>query len=54
MKEAGVDFAEVPLPHTIRTRVLGAVAKAATVPQLFVNGELIGGSEAIQAWLAKR
>jgi glutaredoxin-like protein len=54
LKEAGVEFAEVPLPHTIRTRVLGAIAKAATVPQLFVNGELIGGSEAIQAWLAKR
>jgi glutaredoxin-like protein len=54
LKEAGVDFAEVPLPHTIRTRVLGAIAKAATVPQLFVNGELIGGSQAIQAWLAKR
>ena len=54
LKEAGVEFAEVPLPHTIRTRVLGAIAKAATVPQLFVNGQLIGGSEAIQAWLAKR
>lgn len=54
LKEAGVEFSEVPLPHTIRTRVLGAIAKAATVPQLFVNGELIGGSEAIQAWLAKR
>jgi glutaredoxin-like protein len=54
LKEAGLDFAEVPLPHTIRTRVLGAIAKAATVPQLFVNGELIGGSQAIQAWLAKR
>jgi glutathione-dependent peroxiredoxin len=25
-----------------------------TVPQLFVNGELIGGSDAIEAWLAQR
>jgi glutaredoxin-like protein len=52
--EAGVDYAEVNLPHTIRTRVLGAVAKARTVPQLFVNGELIGGSEEIEAWVKQR
>jgi hypothetical protein len=31
LKEAGVEFAEVNLPHTIRTRVLGALAKAETV-----------------------
>lgn len=54
LNEAGVDFAEVSLPHTVRTRVLGAIAKARTVPQLFVNGELIGGSEQIEAWVEKR
>ena len=42
------------LPHTIRTRVLGAIAKARTVPQLFANGELIGGSEQIDAWVKSR
>jgi glutaredoxin-like protein len=51
LKEAGVEYAEVNLPQTIRTRVLGAIAKAQTVPQLFVNGELIGGSEQIDAWV---
>jgi glutaredoxin-like protein len=51
---AGIVFAEVDLPHGIRTRALGAIAKAQTVPQLFVNGELIGGSEAIEEWVAKR
>ena len=51
---AGVEFAEVDLPHTIRTRALGAIARARTVPQLFVNGELIGGGEAIEAWAAQR
>ncbi len=54
LQEAGVDYAEVSLPHTTRTRVLGAIAKARTVPQLFVNGELIGGSEEIEGWLQKR
>jgi glutaredoxin-related protein len=44
----------VDLPHTIRTRAPGAIAKARTVPQLFVNGELIGGSDAAEAWIAKR
>jgi glutaredoxin-like protein len=53
LHEAGIEFAEVPLPHTIRTRVLGAIAGAQTVPQLFVNGHLVGGSDAIDAWLRK-
>lgn len=52
--EAGIEFAEVPLPHTIRTRALGAIANAKTVPQLFVNGELIGGGDEIEKWVARR
>jgi len=51
---AKVPYAEVPLPHHIRTRALGAIAKARTVPQLFVNGNLIGGSEAIEEWVKGR
>ncbi|MEO7642459.1 MAG: glutathione peroxidase [Ramlibacter sp.] len=54
LHEAGVDFAEVDLPHTVRTRALGAIAKARTVPQLFVNGALVGDSEAIEKWLQGR
>ena len=54
LHEAGIEFAEVDLPHTVRTRALGAIAKARTVPQLFVNGALVGDSEAIAAWVAKR
>ena len=49
-----MEYAEIPLPHSVRTRALGAIAKARTVPQLFVNGELIGGSEAIEEWVKKR
>lgn len=54
LNEADVVYADVNLPHTIRTRALGAIAKARTVPQLFVNGKLIGGSEAVAEWVAKR
>lgn len=54
LHEAGVEFAEVDLPHTLRTRALGAIARARTVPQLFVNGELIGNGDAIEHWVARR
>lgn len=54
LNDAGIPFAEVDLPHTIRTRALGAIARAKTVPQLFVNGDAIGGSEAIEAWVKQR
>ena len=54
LSEAGVTYAEVDLPHTVRTRALGAIAKAKTVPQLFVNGRLIGGSDAVEEWVKQR
>ena len=54
LSEAGIDYAEVPLPHTIRSKALGAIAKAETVPQVFVDGKLIGGSEALQNFLSTR
>ncbi len=52
--EAGIDYAEVPLPHTIRSKALGALANAQTVPQVFVGGPLIGGSEALESYLRSR
>lgn len=54
LDEAGVGYADVPLPHSIRTRALGAIAKAQTVPQMFVNGELVGDSEAVEEWVKRR
>jgi glutaredoxin-like protein len=54
LDEAGYDYAEVPLPHTIRSKALGAIAKAQTVPQVFVNGERIGGSDELKRWLDER
>jgi glutaredoxin-like protein len=54
LTEAGYDFVEVPLPHTIRSKALGAIAKAQTVPQVFINGRLIGGSEELAAFLKEK
>ncbi|MDX9741688.1 MAG: glutathione peroxidase [Gammaproteobacteria bacterium] len=53
LDELGYRYAEVPLPHTRRTRVVGAIAGAKTVPQVFINGERIGGLEELERW-AKR
>ena len=53
LNAAGYEFVEVPLAHTIRSRALGAIAGAGTVPQVFINGKLIGGSEALEHYLRK-
>ncbi len=50
LTDLGYDYAEVPLPHTKRTRVIGAIADAKTVPQVFINGERIGGLEELKRW----
>jgi glutaredoxin len=54
LDDAGVTYADIPLPHSVRTRALGAIAKAQTVPQMFVNGELVGGSDAVEQWVKRR
>jgi len=49
----GYQYAEVPLPHNVRTKVVGAVAGAKTVPQVFINGKYIGGLEQLEDWAKK-
>ena len=53
LEAAGFDYAEIPLAHTIRTRAVGAIAGATTVPQVFINGRLIGSSAELEAFLRK-
>lgn len=53
LREHGYDYAEVPLPHTVRSRVVGAVTGEGTVPQVFINGTRIGGLEALEAYFEK-
>ena len=54
LAEQGYHYAEIPLDHKVRTKVVGAIAAAQTVPQVFVNGERIGGWEALERWIAAR
>jgi len=51
--ELGYDYVEVPLDHRVRSRVVGAIANAQTVPQVFVNGTRIGGWEELERWAKK-
>ncbi len=54
LREAGIDFAELVLNRDYRGTTLRAVSGCETVPQVFVNGQHIGGSEALADWLDKR
>ena len=53
LKELGYDYAEVSLGHKDRSRIVGAITGAGTVPQVFINGERIGGLEELQRWAKK-
>ena len=50
LKQLGYRYAEVPLSHVIRTKVVGAVTGQQTVPQVFINGKHIGGLEELERW----
>ncbi|HQS30829.1 MAG: glutathione peroxidase [Polaromonas sp. 39-63-203] len=54
LQGAGLTFEEISLVHGVTSRSLQAVAGEGTAPQVFAGGKKIGGSEALQAWLAGR
>ncbi|MBI3375881.1 MAG: glutathione peroxidase [Betaproteobacteria bacterium] len=53
LNELGYDYAAVPLPNTNRSRIVGAITGKSTVPQVFVNGQHIGGWEELERWAKK-
>jgi glutaredoxin-like protein len=53
LQELGYAFSEVKLDHSDRSRVVGAITGRGTVPQVFVNGQHIGGLEDLQRWAKK-
>ena len=54
LNEAGIVYTDISLPPLQRARALRAITGAQTVPQVFVNGALIGDSAATLKWLATR
>ena len=53
LENLGYEYAEIPLEHRIRSRAVGAITGAATVPQVFINGTRIGGLEDLERWAKK-
>jgi len=53
LKDLGYEYAELSLDHRNRGRIVGAVAGAQTVPQVFINGQRIGGFEELERWAKK-
>jgi glutaredoxin-like protein len=54
LHDAELDFEELVLNRDFTDRTLRAVAGATSVPQIFINGEHIGGSEQLETWLQSR
>ena len=53
LKKLGYAFSEVRLDHSDRSRVVGAITGRGTVPQVFINGQHIGGLEELERWSQK-
>ena len=53
LREAGIDFEELVLNRDYTEATLRAVSGRSTVPEIFVDGEFIGGTEELEHYLAK-
>jgi glutaredoxin-like protein len=51
LRDAGLEFEELMLNRDYTDRTLRAVAQATSYPQVFIDGEKIGGAEELEAWL---
>ena len=53
LHDAGIQFEELMLNRDFREATIRAVSGGSTVPQVFINGDHIGGSEALETYLSK-
>lgn len=51
LRDAGMAFEELVLNRDYTEATIRAVSGMSTVPQVFINGELVGGSESLEAYL---
>ena len=54
LKDAGIQFEELVLNKDYRNVTLRAVTGADMVPQVFINSQLVGGSDKLEQWLKNR
>jgi glutaredoxin-like protein len=52
LRDAGIEFEELVLNRDFSESTIRAISGEATVPQVFINGERIGGSEALAQYFA--
>ena len=52
LTDAGIEYEELVLNQDYTDRTLRAVANETTYPQVFVDGDLVGGADDLQEWLA--
>jgi len=53
LNDAGIEFEELVLNRDYTDQTLRAVSTNTTYPQVFIDGQLIGGSDDLAEWLAK-
>ena len=54
LAQNGMDYEEIVMGHDATLRSVRAITGLETVPQVFIDGTHIGGSEALEDYLAKR
>lgn len=54
LRDAGIDFEELVLNRDFSESTIRAISGEATVPQVFINGVRIGGSEALEKYFAEQ
>ena len=54
LNERGMAFDDISLGHDASLRSVRAITGRETVPQVFIDGEYIGGSEELEAYFAER
>ncbi len=53
LKDHGMDYEEILIGREVTQRSLRAMTGAMTVPQVFIDGKLIGGSEALATYFGQ-
>src|SRR5690606_10732387 len=53
LRDAGIAFEALELNRQYTDRGLRAVADATSFPQVFINGQKVGGADELEAWLAE-
>lgn len=54
LKEHGMNFEDISLNKDITMYAVRAVSGGITVPQVFINGKLIGGADQLEAYLGEK